>query len=49
MITDLPIDAIFSVAAVGPEAWYSHHEYINGDTHQRVFNNSSGSPINFRP
>ena len=38
-----------TVATAGPETWYSHHEYINGDNHRSVFDNSTGNPVNFRP
>ena len=32
------------VASVGPEALVALHEYINGDTEESVFDNSSGKP-----
>ena len=47
MGTDLPIAGILH----GRYRWpynLAHHEYINGDTHERVFDNSSGNPVNFR-
>ena len=38
----------FTVATAGPIILYTHHEYINCDTHERVLDNSSGSPADFR-
>ena len=32
------------VASVGPEVLVALHEYINGDTEESVFDNSSGKP-----
>ena len=32
------------VSSVGPEAWRELHEYINGDTLESVFDDSSGKP-----
>ena len=44
-----PSLAFSPVATAGPITRHSHHEYINGDTHERVFDNSNGNPANFRP
>ena len=33
-----------SIDAVDSELWTALHEYINGDTHKSVFDNSSGKP-----
>ena len=44
-----PSFEFFTVATAGPITWHSHHESINGDTHQRVFDYSTGNPVNFRP
>ena len=37
-----PLSSFLSIDAVGSEVWTALHEYINGDTHQRV---PSHSPI----
>ena len=37
--------SFLSIDAVGSELWTALHEYINGDTHKSVFDNSS--PVSF--
>ena len=39
------IVSFLSIDAVGSELWTALHEYINGDTHKSVFDNSS--PVSF--
>ena len=40
---------LLSIDAVGSGIWKALHEYINGDTHQRVANHSPIDLINVRP
>ena len=40
--------AFFAVATVGPTTLCASHKLTNCDTRQRILNNSSGNPINFR-
>ena len=44
LFSTFPEFHLLPVASVGPEALWALHEYINGDTEESVFDNSSGKP-----